>query len=92
MAFSLPNLLLEVDLDAVIEERVNSLLDDVRATLRPERIGYRGLGVRGDTVVFTLTDPAAAERTVELLDDLNTNPVARELEVREPATAGSRSA
>ena len=75
------HLLLEVNLNAVVEERLNSLLDDVRSTLRPERIGYRGLGVRGDTVAFTLTDPATAQRTVELLDDLNTNPIARELEV-----------
>jgi preprotein translocase subunit SecD len=75
------HLLLEVNLEAVIDERLNSLLDDVRATLRPERIGYRGLGIHGDAVSFVLTDPASAPRAVELLDDLNTNPVTRELEV-----------
>jgi preprotein translocase subunit SecD len=75
------HLLLEVDLNAVIQERLNSLLDDVRATLRPERIGYRGLGIQGDAVVFTLTDPALTGRAIELLQDLNTNPVAPELEV-----------
>ena len=77
------HLLLEVDLQAVIDERLASVLDDVRATLRPERIGYRGLGVHGDAVAFTLTDPAAAGRAVELLDDLNTNPIAPELEVED---------
>ena len=30
------------------------------AMLRPARIGYRGLGVRGDAVALTLTDPASA--------------------------------
>jgi preprotein translocase subunit SecD len=75
------HLLLEINLDAVIEERLTSLIDDVRATLRPERIGYRGLGIQGGAVVFTLTDPAASARAVELLDDLNANPVAPELEV-----------
>jgi preprotein translocase subunit SecD len=75
------HLLLEVGLSAVIEQRLNSLLDDVRATLRPERIGYRGLGVQGDAVTFTLTDSATTERAVELLDDLNSNPVAPELEI-----------
>jgi preprotein translocase subunit SecD len=75
------HLLLEVDLAAVIEERLNSVLDDVRTTLRPERIGYRGLGVHGDAVALTLIDPAATERAVELLDALNTNPLADDLEI-----------
>jgi preprotein translocase subunit SecD len=77
------HLLLEVDLQAVIDERLESLLDDVRATLRPERIGYRGLGTQGDAVAFTLTDPAVAGHAVELLDDLNTNPITPELEVED---------
>jgi preprotein translocase subunit SecD len=75
------HLLLEVDLAAVIEERLNSVLDDVRTTLRPERIGYRGLGIHGDAVALTLTDLATTERAMELLDGLNTNPVANELEI-----------
>jgi preprotein translocase subunit SecD len=77
------HLLLEVDLDALIKERLNSVLDDVRATLRPERIGYRGLGVHGDAVAFTLTDASTAERAIQLLDDLNTDPIARDLEIKD---------
>ena len=77
------HLLLEVDLRAVVEERLNALVDDVRSLLRPARIGYRGLGVRGDRVTFTLTDPATADQAVELLEDLNPNPLAREIEVVE---------
>jgi preprotein translocase subunit SecD len=75
------HILLEVDLDALIRERLNSVLDDVRATLRPERIGYRGLAVHGDTVAFTLTDVSTAEQAIQLLDDLNTDPIARDLEI-----------
>ncbi len=42
------HLLLEVELDAVIDERLQDLVDEVRRRLRRERIGYRGLGARRD--------------------------------------------
>ena len=77
------HLLLEVDIRAVVEERLETLVDDIRSILRPARIGYRGLGVRGDAATFTLTDPASAGEAVALLDDLNPNPLAREIEVVE---------
>ena len=35
------HLLLEVDLSAIIKERLEALVDDVRGILRAERIGYR---------------------------------------------------
>jgi preprotein translocase subunit SecD len=73
------HLLLEVDLSAVIEERLEALVDDVRSTLRAERIGYRGLGVRGDVVTFTLTDPASAARALEVLEELDQGSLSREL-------------
>ncbi len=56
------HLLLEVDLDAVVEERLDTLVDDIRGVLRPARIGYRGLGVHGDAVALTLTSPAMPPR------------------------------
>ena len=77
------HLLLEVDIRAVVEERLETLVDDIRSILRPARIGYRGLGVRGDAATLTLTDPASAGQAVGLLDDLNPNPLAREIEVVE---------
>ena len=77
------HLLLEVDLDAVIQERLNSLVDDVRGTLRSERIGYRGLGVRGDAVTLTLTDPATSGRALEVLRELDPGGISPELEFRE---------
>ena len=64
------HLLLEVDLSAMVTERLNALVDDVRSTLRPERIGYRDLGVRGNVVTFTLTDPAATPRALDVLQKL----------------------
>jgi preprotein translocase subunit SecD len=77
------HLLLEVDLGAVIEERLNGLVDDVRSTLRAERIGYRGLGVRGDVVTFTLTDPAAANSALAVLKELDPGGISPELIFRD---------
>jgi preprotein translocase subunit SecD len=73
------HLLLEVDLSAMIKERLESLVDDVRGTLRAERIGYRSLGVRGNVVSFTLTDPATAPHALEVLQKLGQGGLSREL-------------
>jgi preprotein translocase subunit SecD len=75
------HLLLELDLHAIVEERLNTLVDDVRGVLRPARIGYRGLGVRGQAVTMVLTDPAQTEQAVGLLKGLNPNPLSKEVEV-----------
>jgi preprotein translocase subunit SecD len=77
------HLLLEVDLSAVIQERLEALVDDVRNLLRAERIGYRGLGVRGDAATLTLTDPASAPRALEVLDALDQGGVSRELIIQD---------
>ena len=52
---------LEVDMEAVFEEELGNLVDTVRSELRRERIGYTGLRSEGDSVYFTLRDPAQAE-------------------------------
>jgi protein-export membrane protein SecD len=75
------HLLLEIDLHAMLEERLNTLVDDVRGVLRPARIGYRGLGIRGDAVTMVLTDPSQSEQAVGLLKGLNPNPLSKEVEV-----------
>ena len=78
------HLLLEVDLGAMVKERLDALVDDVRSTLRPERIGYRSLGVRGNVVTFTLTDPAAAPRALEVLQKLDqSGGLSRELVIQQ---------
>ncbi len=61
------HLLLEVDADAVIRERLETLVDEVRLALRGERIGYRNLGVQGEAVGFTLTDPDQTDRALAVL-------------------------
>jgi preprotein translocase subunit SecD len=51
------HLLYEVNIESVIDERLSSIVDDLRSRLRKAHIGYRGLGVEGTAVVFTLREP-----------------------------------
>ena len=56
------HILLEVDANAVRQEKVEALRDDVRRVLRDARIGYSGLNARGDTVeVRTKGEPVKDE-------------------------------
>jgi len=67
------HLLLEVGVEAVIEERMESVADDVRRLLRPEKIKYKGLGSRGNTTSFTLVDSGQASQALSILGELNNN-------------------
>jgi protein-export membrane protein SecD len=51
-------LLLEVDLPAVMRERMDDLVQSMRENMRKERIGYTRLGASGETVGFQLSNPA----------------------------------
>jgi protein-export membrane protein SecD len=64
------HLLLAVETDAVREERLESLRDDIRQALRDERIGYTGLGVRGDAVVVRIREDADLQRARARLEEL----------------------
>ena len=64
-------LLLHVELDVVIAERLESLVDAARQALRRQRIGYRGLGVSGTTVKVQIRELADVERARELLETLD---------------------
>ena len=69
------HLLIEVQTAAVLQERLEAVEDNVRRSLRDARIGYRGLGVRGNAVVFTLRevgDVDSARRLVAERDSLVT--------------------
>ncbi|MCZ6466440.1 MAG: protein translocase subunit SecD, partial [Alphaproteobacteria bacterium] len=55
------HLLLEVEVDAVVRERLESMVDSVRVALRKARIRYRRLGVVGRTVTVTIRDADRAE-------------------------------
>jgi len=78
------HLLLEADVDAVVEDRLETLVSDVRLALRTERIRYRGLGVRNQRVVFRLVDPAERDRALAAIQELNprgsVNPITGGLE------------
>ncbi|MFW5680044.1 MAG: protein translocase subunit SecD [Pseudomonadota bacterium] len=65
------HLLLEVDVDAVVDDRLESLVGDIRVQLRSARILYRGLGVRDEAVTFRLVDPDDAAAVEEVLDEVN---------------------
>jgi len=65
------HLLLEVNRDSLIKDRVQTLEGDVRQTLRDQRIGYRGLDARGQVVSFTLRDSADGEKAMTALKPLS---------------------
>src|SRR5690348_1240962 len=46
------HLLLEVDMETLIRERLNGVLDETRTSLRKASIGYTDLAVRGDNVTL----------------------------------------
>ena len=54
-------LLLEVDVAAAQRERLNSIIDNVRNALLDANIGYTGLDVEGDAIVFTIREPGRIE-------------------------------
>ncbi|MBL6946447.1 MAG: protein translocase subunit SecD [Rhodospirillales bacterium] len=65
------HLLLEVEVAAVVKERLEILVDSVRSELRKARIRYSGLGVRGHSVVVTIKDPTKADEAVGLIRELD---------------------
>lgn len=68
-------LLLEVEVGPVIRERLETMVADVRGALRSARVGYRGLGVQGDAVALTLTDPAQRDAALAAIEELNPSQV-----------------
>lgn len=65
------HLLLEVATDTVIEERMQSMVDQTRAELRKSKIGYSELGVIKDGVHFKLTDPAQTDKAKEAVREMD---------------------
>ena len=49
--------MLEVDVAAAQRERLNSIIDNVRNALLDANIGYTGLAVKGDAIVFAIREP-----------------------------------
>ncbi len=65
------HLLLEVEVEAVLRERLESLVDSVRIALRKARIRYSGLGVDGHAVVVTVKEVSRAEEARQLVRSLD---------------------
>jgi protein-export membrane protein SecD len=64
-------LLLEVGLDAVQKDRVESLTGDIRRALRKAHIGYTNLNAVNDTVSVQITDPTRRDEAKTLIQALN---------------------
>ena len=63
------HLLLEVQVQQVISERIDTLVDDTRIGLRGKRVGYRGLKSDGESVVFRLIKLDDIEIAKSVLSD-----------------------
>ncbi|ESR23554.1 protein translocase subunit SecD [Lutibaculum baratangense] len=64
------HILLGVDTQAVVGERLATLRDDVRDTLRQARIGYTGLGVEGNRVQVRVRDQESFDEARRRLREL----------------------
>ncbi|HZH27086.1 MAG TPA: protein translocase subunit SecD [Azospirillaceae bacterium] len=65
------HLLLEVQTDVLIQERLVALQDSVRGALRQANIGYTDLRVEGGNVRFALRDPAQVEQVLQTVRNLD---------------------
>jgi len=75
-------LLLQVDIDALVKERLETTVDAVRVDLREAHIGYKDLAAAPPSVGFTLSDPGQEEAArTAIAPLLGNNPLAREFEL-----------
>ncbi len=63
------HLLFQVDIDAVIRDRLESAKDSLRDVLRRNNINYTGLAVAKDSVTAQLGDPTTRDKVLSLLQD-----------------------
>jgi protein-export membrane protein SecD len=64
-------MLLEVDRDAILKERAETLRDDIRRALREARIGYTGLVATPRGAQVRLRDPADAQAALTKIRELS---------------------
>ena len=65
------HLLIEVDLNSVFRDRVNSIVDSVRSALRRANIGYVDLTQTGNGVSFTVRSAADLEKAREAVRQID---------------------
>ncbi len=63
------HLLFEVDVAAVVRERLEAAKDGLRDVLRKNDIGYTGLAASNGMAVAQLVDPSARDRVLSLIAD-----------------------
>ncbi|TCT34825.1 protein translocase subunit SecDF [Martelella mediterranea] len=63
-------IMLQVDRSNIVQDRLNTLVDDVRSDLREAQVRYTGLSGSGDTVQVRITDPAQYQAATEALSPL----------------------
>jgi SecD/SecF fusion protein len=68
------HILLEIDREQLIEDRLDSARDEIRVTLRDARIGYTGLSESGRTVQVRVRDEESMTQARQALEAL-TEPV-----------------
>ncbi len=64
------HLLMEVAVKNVIKERLETLVDSVRAALRKARIRYRGLGAKGHNISVTILTKGKEEEAQRLIREI----------------------
>ena len=68
-------LLLGVQTDVVLRERLEAIVDSARTELREAKIGYLNLGVTGDKAGFTVRDPNDMDRAENIAEGLGSGVV-----------------
>ena len=63
-------LLLEVDTNALLNERLTNLVEDVRNSLRDKQIAFSGLGQANGAVTVRINDPAQVQAAVQIMQGL----------------------
>ena len=67
-------LLLEVELDQVQKDQLESLIGDIRASLRKNHIAFRNVQIQGDSVSLEIMDPQQFDQAKTMIAALNPSP------------------
>ena len=65
------HLLLEVDFRTVLQEQLETLVDEVRIKLRGDGLGYTGLGRREEQVILKVVEVADLDQVVNLVEAIS---------------------
>ena len=66
-------LLLKADMDVVFTEKLESLLSDIRSSLRKSKIGYKKLSIQNDIISFQKRGETSNEKIISIILSLDKN-------------------